>query len=151
MTTGHTLPHLATPCVSFDPGHGISPERLSTARADAAAWKLAFVSCGTPVEPINIRTTQGSSHYTVHDPLPLIELIRVTGGLPGKVTWNPEAGILGVLNNPRIRAGYRYFSMTASTLNSCTLDHEPELAADFASVIGAFGLPYYERNTGSSA
>ena len=149
MTTA--LPINASPCQSLDPGHGISPEHLSNARSAAGAWGVALVSWESATEPIRIRTTAGTGHYMTHDPLPLLELLGVTGGLPGKVTWNPEAGILGIVDNPRIRAGYRYFSLAVGALDSCTLDHDPALANEFDSVMGTFDLPCYERNTGSSA
>lgn len=149
MTTAFTINDI--PCVSIDPGHRVSPERLSAARSDAGAWKVALVSWGTPAEPIRIRTTTGTGRYVSHDPLPLLKLLDASGGLPGKVTWNPEEGILGILNNPRIRAGYRYFGLAVDTLTLCTLDHDPALAPAFETVVETFGLPCYERNTGSSA
>lgn len=140
-----------TPCHSHEPGHVLNPELLAATRANPAAWIPVLVGCAGPGEPIRIKTRTGLDLFRTHDALPLLELLSHTWRRQGKTIWNPDAGILGIIANPRIAAGYQYFSLTDGELSACALEHDMSLAARFESVTTAFDHPGYERNTGASA
>lgn len=149
---GHlSTPRTDTDCHSGTPGHRPA---LGTARpellVDAAAWIPVTVFVDPPTQSLTLACPSGvrwrGHHHGVGE---LAAALRCTfpvpghddgAGLPlvGAVTchWHPGARLLAVPADPHRSAGRAYVQLAARPLKPCRLEHDEQLAAQFAAVTG---------------
>lgn len=151
MSTAFPLFDHEVPCSSYHDGHTIYPLKLRRAISRAHEWEPCLVDFRGSADPITIFTSDAAVGYRSHNPLPLLTLLRSAQPGPESSRWNGRLSILGILNDPRVGAGYRYFSLADQEIRPCVLSHDTELSLRFEAAMEAFALPCYERNAGSSA